>query len=113
MRKGIFAENKADACSKKSPKASKSLYQQAEVQFEKALEYLDEAHKEDASLEMWFDRNLDFSADGDFSLSKSAVPRSITTRSLDGNGGGLLMGKQSKLDIKIEVVEQAIENIEL
>ena len=37
----------------------------------------------DARIQQWFDRALDFDAEGDLGLTPVAMPRVITSRSLD------------------------------
>jgi len=60
----------------------------------------------DASIQQWFDRALDFDADGDLGLTLVAMPRVVTSRSLDRqNSDNRLM---SKREVKIAAVEWAI-----
>ena len=91
---------------------NKGNYQQADKRYEAALEHLQEIVAEDYSLTMWFDRNTDWSADGDLSLCPEAVPRCKTSRSIHANKGGILTReKLSKLEFKIRVLEQALDNL--
>ena len=55
---------------------------------------------------MWFDRALDFDADGDLGLTPVAMPRVITSRSLDRQTSDNRL--LSKREVKIATVEWAI-----
>ena len=60
----------------------------------------------DASIQQWFDRALDFEADGDLGLTPVAMPRVITSRSLDKQSADMQV--MSKREVKIATVEWAI-----
>ena len=67
---------------------------------------------EDYSMTQWFDRDLDFDAGGDSTADLASVPRVITSKSAQAHGtGGMLSRKQSKRDLKIAVVERAINQL--
>ena len=55
---------------------------------------------------MWFDRGLDFGADGDLGLTPVSMPRVITSRSLDRQTTDSWL--MSKREVKIATVEWAI-----
>ena len=108
LKKGIFLENKSNKFSKRDPKQVKALLYQSQTEFESALEYLAELLDQNPMIEIWFDRQLDLSASGNISLSSSGMPRVITSRSDDNSGGGLLVAKLTKNEVKIDIVEKAI-----
>ena len=66
----------------------------------------------DPSLAQWIDRNVSDSAADATALCGSAMPRCVTSRSLDRGTGGLQIALQSKNDVKHDVVLRAIECIE-
>ena len=66
----------------------------------------------DPSLAQWIDRNVSDSAADATALCGSAMPRCVTSRSLDRGTGGLQIALQSKNDVKCDVVLRAIECIE-
>lgn len=76
---------------------------------EDALEILQEIIAADASLQMWFDRNLDFGHGSLIDASLGNLPRLVTSRSIEKQHDDSRIVK--KLDVKISVVERAIDNI--
>ena len=60
----------------------------------------------DASIQQWFDRALDFDADGDLGLTPVAMPRVVTSRSLDRQATDSRL--IPKREVKIATVEWAI-----
>ena len=70
------------------------------------METLQEIVAADASLQVWFDRALDFDADGDLGLTPVAMPRVVTSRSLDRQTTDSRL--ISKREVKIATVEWAI-----
>jgi tetratricopeptide (TPR) repeat protein len=79
LKKGLFAEAKADRYVSKNSKTALKLRYESQALFERALEYLDEQLQADPSLEQWFDRRLDFSAGGNLSISGAGMPRAVTS----------------------------------
>ena len=63
----------------------------------------------DASLQMWFDRHLDFGHGSLIDSSLGNLPRLVTSRSIKKQHDDSRIVK--KLDVKISVVERAINNI--
>jgi hypothetical protein len=105
----ILAENRAHGYSTKGNKeGAKSLTSDAQSLFEEALEYLHQIITADPSLESWLDRHVDFAAGKEPSLDGVGMPRAVTSRSLDNQGGGFLVEEMSKVEVKIDVVERAI-----
>ena len=60
----------------------------------------------DASIQQWFDRALDLDADVDLGLTPVAMPRVVTSRSLDRQTTDSRL--ISKREVKIATVEWAI-----
>ena len=76
---------------------------------EDALEILQEIVAVDASLQIWFDRNLDFEHGSLIDASLGNLPRLVTSRSIEKLSDDNRLVK--KIDVKISVVERAIDNI--
>lgn len=109
LRLALLAYNKGEGASGKGRKAAATrYYREAETLFERALERLEEIVIADPGLCVWFDRDLNFAADGEFNLDPVSVPRVVTSRSLDNRGGGLTRRLQSKRDLKIAAIERAL-----
>ena len=77
--------------------------------YEDALEILQEIVAADASLQIWFDRNLDFGHGSLIDASLGNLPRLVTSRSIEKQHDDSRIVK--KLDVKIGVVERVINNI--
>ncbi len=84
--------------------------QKADVQFERLLEYFEEIMA-DLSLQIWFDRGVDLTPNGDTTLSPQGVPRFVTSRSLDLQYGGFRSFISTKKEVKIESLERAIDEL--
>jgi hypothetical protein len=63
----------------------------------------------DASLQIWFDRNLDFGHGSLIDASLGNLPRLVTSRSIEKLSDDSRLVK--KIDVKISVVERAIYSI--
>ena len=98
--------------------AVKNMYYKAEKMYEEALEILAENYATDKSLQMYFDRDLDFAIGGELGPDIGSVPRTKTSRSAysknveysktgDRTITPTLAGA-SKTDIKAEMVERAL-----
>ena len=61
--------------------AVKNMYYKAEKMYEEALEILAENYATDKSLEMYFDRDLDFAIGSELAPDIGGVPRTKTSRS--------------------------------
>ena len=70
------------------------------------MEILQELLHADASIQQWFDRALDLDADGDLGLTPVAMPRVVTSRSLDRQTTDSRL--ISKREVKIATLEWAI-----
>ena len=76
---------------------------------EDALEILQEIVAADASLQIWFDRHLDFEHGSLIDASLGNLPRLVTSRSIEKLRDDSRLVK--KIDVKIGVVERAIYSI--
>jgi hypothetical protein len=76
---------------------------------EDALEIIQEIVAADASLQIWFDRNLDFTHGSLIDASLGNLPRLVTSRSMEILSEDSRLVK--KIDVKIGVVERAIYSI--
>jgi len=102
--------NRSDAYHPKGKKsAAYKLDSKCESLCEDALEILQEIVAADASLQIWFDRNLDFGHGSLIDASLGNLPRLVTSRSIEKQHDDSRIVK--KLDVKIGVVERAIDNI--
>jgi len=112
LKRAQLAYNKAEATSHKGKATAKELHDKAEAEFEGALERLQEIVHADPSLQVWFDRALDFEAGSALGPSPGAMPCVVTSRSLDNAGGGILGLKRTKKQVKIDAVEAALRDLE-
>ena len=102
--------NRSDAYHRKGKKsAAYKLDSKCEILCENALEILQEIVAADASLQIWFDRNLDFAHGSLIDASLGNLPRLVTSRSIEKLRDDSRLVK--KIDVKISVVERAIDNI--
>ena len=112
LSKAIFTYNRAEGYRRKGKsKSAREMGQKADVQFERLLEYFEEIMAADLSLQTWFDRGVDLTPNGDTTLSPQGVPRVVTSRSLDLQHGGLSSFISSKKEVKIEILERAIDDL--
>ena len=102
--------NRSEAYHRKGNKASAyNLDSQCESLCEDALEILQEIVQHDASLQIWFDRDLDFGHGSLIDASIGNLPRLVTSRSIDKRSGDSRLAK--KQSVKLAVVERAMHNI--
>jgi tetratricopeptide (TPR) repeat protein len=107
LKKVIFEYNKAESYSLKGNSSqAKKIYSRSEDLGEEALEILQEIIHADPSLRIWFDRDLDFEHGNEPGLTPVALPRLVTSRSLDALNTDSRLIK--KVEVKINVVERAI-----
>jgi len=107
LRKAIFNYSRAECYSTKGKHSTaEKFYNSSESLCEEALEMLQELLHADASIQQWFDRALDFDADGDLGLTPVAMPRVVTSRSLDRQTTDSRL--MSRREVKIAAVEWAI-----
>lgn len=110
FKKAEFAYNKANNHSLQgNRKAAKNGFGNAETQFEKLLDYLEETLHADPSLAEWFDREISFEWGKEPSIDPTGMPRANTSRSskrqLDNDR------TLTKNQVKQRIVETAIFNI--
>jgi len=102
--------NRSDAYHRKGKKsAAYKLDSKCESLCEDALEILQEIVAADASLQILFDRNLDFEHGSLIDASLGNLPRLVTSRSIEKLRDDSRLVK--KIDVKISVVEGAMHNI--
>ena len=110
LKEAIMMRNRSDAYHRKGRKAAaSSLDAKCESLCEDALEILHEIVAADASLQIWFDRHLDFEHGSLIDASFGNLPRLVTSRSIEKQHDDSRILK--KLDVKIGVVERAIDSI--
>ena len=108
LKRGLFAEAKAEGYKRSNAKSKARAHNDAQRHYEVAIEFLLEQLQMDPSLAQWIDRNVSDSAADATALCGSAMPRCVTSRSLDRGTGGLQIALQSKNEVKIAVVERAL-----
>lgn len=110
LKEAIMMRNRYDAFHRKDKKSAASkLDGKCESLCEDALEILQEIVAADASLQIWFDRNLDFAHGSLIDASLGNLPRLVTSRSIEKLSDDSRLVK--KIDVKIGVVERAIYSI--
>jgi hypothetical protein len=106
LKEAIMMRNRFDAYHRRGKKsASYKLDSKCGSLCEDALEILQEIVAADASLQIWFDRNLDFEHGSLIDASLGNLPRLVTSRSIEK------LRLVKKIDVKISVVECAIYSI--
>ena len=84
LKEAIMMRNRSDAYNRKVKKsAAYKLDSKCESICENALEILQEIVAADASLQIWFDRNLDFGHGSLIDASLGNLPRLVTSRSIE------------------------------
>ena len=110
LKEAIMMRNRSDAYHRKGNKASAyKLDSKCESLCEDALEILQEIVQYDASLQIWFDRELDFGHGSLVDASIGNLPRIVTSRSIDKKRGDIRLAR--KQSVKLAVVERAMHNI--
>ena len=111
LKRAIFFDNRAEGYSTRGKAAlAKRFSNRADVLFERALEHLGESVAADPALNMWLDRTVCVEAGADSTgIDSESVPRVITSRSHNKSGGDVR--QMSKLEVKLMVVESAINSI--
>jgi hypothetical protein len=100
------------ALSKGSPSKTKQ-FNQTDTAYERVLEYLQEQVSIDPSIEQWLDRTSDNGPDTvGTGIDFHGIPRVRTSRSMQNQSAASVTGQvRSKRNIKIEVVDRAIEDL--
>lgn len=92
----------------------KDMSSKAESLFEDALEHLQEAFAVDPSIQIWFDRALDFDAgvDSDLYATAGGMPMVITSRSGDNQSSVKnTFGLKTKRDVQLDALRLAQEQL--
>lgn len=110
LKEAIMMRNRSDAYHRKGKKAAAyKLDSKCENLCEDALEILKEIVAADASLQVWYDRDIIFEVGGDLSADIVSLPRLVTSRSNEKlRDDSRITSKQS---VKLSVVERAICSI--
>ena len=110
LKQAIMMRNRSEAYHRKGKKSpAYKLDSKCESLCEEALEILQEIVAADASLQIWFDRNLDFGHGSLIDASLGNLPRLVTSRSIEKLSDDSRLVR--KIDVKISVVERAIYSI--
>jgi hypothetical protein len=110
LKEAIMMRNRSYAYHRKGKKsAAYKLDSKCESLCEDALEILQEIVAADTSLQIWFDRNLDFEHGSLIDASLGNLPRLVTSRSIEKLSDDSRLVK--KINVKIGVVERAIHSI--
>jgi hypothetical protein len=110
LKEAIMMRNRSEAYHRKGNKsAAYKLDSKCKSLCEDALEILQEIVQYDASLQIWFDRELDFGHGSLIDASIGNLPRIVTSRSIDKKRGDIRLA--SKQSVKLAVVERAMHNI--
>jgi hypothetical protein len=110
LKEAIMMDNRASAYHRKGKKtAAYKCDAKRESLCEEALEILQEVVFEDANLQIWFDRALDFGHGSLIDSSLGNLPRLVTSRSIDKQSDDSRIVK--KIDVKISAVERAIDTL--
>ena len=110
LKEAIMMRNRSDDYHRKGKKsAAYKLDSKCESLCEDALEILQEIVAADASLQIWFDRHLDFEHGSLIDANLGNLPRLVTSRSIEKLRDDSRLVK--KIDVKISVVERAIHSI--
>ena len=92
----------------------KDMSSKAESLFEDALEHLQEAFAVDPSIQIWFDRALDFDAgvDSDLYATAGGMPMVITSRSRDNQSSVKnTFGLKTKRDVQLDALRLAHKHL--
>ena len=115
LKQADFANNRADGIKRIGARSKvingvnsrTRLRNSAETLYETALTKLEELIHSDKSLEVWFDRQLDFGFGSRLSIDVEGIPRVVTSRSeyKQTSGAARVMTKEN---IKREILEYAL-----
>ena len=110
LKQATFNYNRAEGYSSKGKHlTAKKFYNKSESLCEDALEILQEILHYDASLRVWFDRDISFEVGRDLSADIVSLPRLVTSRSHEKLSDDSRL--TSKQNVKLAEVERAIYNI--
>jgi tetratricopeptide (TPR) repeat protein len=110
LKQATFYYNRAEGYSSKGKhKTAKSFYAKSETCCEQAIEILQEIMHSNPYLQTWFDRHISFDVEDGIGAEIGSLPRLVTSRSHESLGQDSRI--TSKLDVKLSVVERAIDRI--
>lgn len=115
LKKANFTYNKAEGYDRTFRfRAAELEYRDAEKQYERLLERLQEIIAADPSLRVWFDRDTSWTWDGENNIEPSRVPQVVTSKSHhnQARNGGLHLAKMRKQAVKIAVIEHELAQLE-
>ncbi len=111
LKRADFQRAKAESASSRGKSYAGKFYNKTDLAYERALEHLQEQVSLDPSLELWLDRTPDNGPDTvGTSIDFHGIPRVRTSRSMQNQSQASVTGYvRTKRDIKIKVVDRAIE----
>nr|WP_213395955.1 hypothetical protein [Yoonia sp.] len=110
LKKATFNYNRAEGYSSKGKHSTaKGFYTKSETCCEEAIEILHEILQSNPYLQTWFDRHVSFEVEDGISADITSLPRLVRSRSHESLGKDSRVS--SKLDVKLSVVERAINRI--
>jgi tetratricopeptide (TPR) repeat protein len=111
LKKGLFHYHKADS-GRFNKLDSRKFFNKAEACFERAIEQLQQDIYQDGTVQLAYDRVLDFSANGSISLDPIGMPRRLSSRSLDniGHVSNGVRVKKKKRDFKMDIIKLSLAN---
>ena len=110
LRQATFNFNRAEGYSSKGKHSTaKRFYAKSETYCEQAIEILHEILHVNPYLQTWFDRHISFDAEDGIGADVVSLPRLVTSRSHERLREDSRI--QSKQEVKLSVVEQAIYSI--
>ncbi len=113
LKKATLWSNRADGYAAKGKESSANEMRiKADRGFELAYEKLHEILTCEPELQLWLDRTFSVEPGLYPALSAVDAPRVVTSRSHDALGGGLHIPVMTKLEVKLKIVQDAIEALE-
>lgn len=118
LKKATLLYNRAEgyasrgALNSEGKMAAPAMYNKAEAAFERALERLEELVGFEPTLREWFDRELDFTANGMLGPSVGAMPIAKTSVSTDNMKSGSRRMLQNKRALKKDALESALQELD-
>lgn len=112
VKQATFLHNRAESYSVRgNHEQARRFFAQFEVAAEKVFERYEELIAADISMQDWFDRTVEsFEKQGQV-LNLEHIPRVVTSRSQNAGSGGILSRKMSNREVKIYVIEMAINEL--
>ena len=113
LKKATLWSNRADGYAAKGKKCSATeMRKRADRGFELAYEKLHEILTSQPDLQLWLDRSFSIDPELYPALTPVDAPRVVTSRSVDALGSGLHIHLMTKLEVKLKIVQDAIEALE-